>query len=293
MQCTEFLNNAARRASALLGAGARLPRNNTPRLKSTSPKADISTGRESAWFFPPHSGSGHRIGGTRRSMAIRAMLCSILLFLAPVEALAAAVIKGIVHLPRSRSTAGGALNPYPGRANSLPEATPVGRGAVADAVIYIDGSVPAMEDSLSHSNSVSGPPRLAQKGQAFQPRVLAIRAGTTVDFPNLDPIYHNVFSVSPTKRFDLGKYGKGRSKRITFDKPGRVNVYCDIHSDMEGFVIVLPHAWFAQPDSNGAFALPPLPAGKYRLKAWHPDFGEREISVDLAANEGRTVDIEY
>ena len=78
-----------------------------------------------------------------------------------------------------------------------------------------------------------------------------------------------------------------------FDKPGLVNVYCEIHSGMEAFVFVLPHAWFTQPDANGAFALPDLPAGTYSLKAWHPDFGERSATVVVPEDKDASVEIDF
>jgi hypothetical protein len=114
-----------------------------------------------------------------------------------------------------------------------------------------------------------------------------------VDFPNLDPIYHNVFSLSPVRRFDLGKYPRGHSRQVTFPKPGLVNVYCDIHSDMEAFILVLPNHAFARPTRAGEFTLPDLPAGRYILKAWHPDLGERSETVEVPATGDVTADVEF
>jgi hypothetical protein len=127
---------------------------------------------------------------------------------------------------------------------------------------------------------VSGPhPTLAQQDQSFVPRVLVVAVGTAVDFPNLDPIYHNVFSLSPARRFDLGKYPRGHFKTVVFDHPGLINVYCDIHSNMEAFVRVLPHHVFTRPAEDGSFALPELPAGRYEVHVWHPDLREVVESV--------------
>jgi len=201
----------------------------------------------------------------------------------------AAGIHGTVRVPAMRESDRSNLNPYPGRASSLANPTPVAHGAVTDAVVYLEGTAPAGVQPPAPSR----PPRLAQRGQSFVPRVLPISVGTRVDFPNYDPIYHNVFSVSPVKRFDLGKYARGKSKSVVFDKPGRVNVYCEIHSGMEAFVVVLPNAWFTQPDQNGAFALPGLPAGTYTLKAWHPDFGERSATVTVPEDKDASVEIDF
>jgi len=120
-----------------------------------------------------------------------------------------------------------------------------------------------------------------------------VRVGTKVEFPNQDRMYHNVFSVSPVKRFDLGKYSRGHSKAVTFDRPGVVNVFCDIHSDMAAFVYVLPHHVFAQPAANGEFSLPDLPPGTYSLKVWHPDFGERIREIKVPEGRDLAVELEY
>jgi hypothetical protein len=154
-------------------------------------------------------------------------------------------------------------------------------------VIWVE-SVPAGADP----HSPGPPPRLAQKDQSFVPRVLPVAVGTAVEFPNLDAIFHNVFSLSPVKRFDLGKYPRGQSRRVTFDRPGLVNVYCEIHSDMEGFILILPNHAFTQPDEAGAFRLPPLPAGRYVIRMWHPDRPEIRREVTVPAGGSVTVDLE-
>jgi hypothetical protein len=190
----------------------------------------------------------------------------------------AGIIRGEVRVPPVPQAPQGTFHPYAGRASALPEPRIPVRGAPQDAVIYIE-ALPAAVDSLLLTPA--RPPELAQQEQSFSPRVIAVPAGGSVEFPNLDPIYHNVFSVSPTKRFDLGRYGRGKSKRVTFRNAGLVNVYCDIHSNMEGFILVAPNHAVAQPDSAGRFALPDLPPGRYTLVAWHPDFAplRREVTV--------------
>jgi plastocyanin len=223
-------------------------------------------------------------------MSLRAALAlATFLMLSAIDA-NAVVIRGTIRVPAAREGDRVPLNPYPGRANALPNPTPIVHGAVTDAVIYLDGPVPPRGGEAAAAEK---PARLAQKGQAFTPRVLPVMVGARVDFPNYDPIYHNVFSVSPTKRFDLGKYARGKSKSLVFTKPGRVNVYCEIHSGMEAFILVLPHPWFTQPDASGSFALPDLPAGTYKLKAWHPDFGERAVTVIVSDREAKGVEVDF
>jgi plastocyanin len=112
-------------------------------------------------------------------------------------------------------------------------------------------------------------PRIDQRNEAFVPHVLAIIAGTTVDFPNNDKTYHNVFSLSSTKSFDLGRYAAGHSKSVRFDRPGIVRVFCDIHSHMSAFILVFAHRYFAVTDDEGRFRLDNVPPGTYNLMAWN------------------------
>ena len=187
-------------------------------------------------------------------------------------------------------SSGTSANPYPGRASALPGRHEVPHGLVADAVVYVE-QVSARTESLLVDDP-SGRV-LAQRNQAFSERVLSCVAGTTVDFPNQDPIFHNVFSVSPVKRFDLGKYPRGHSKQVTFKKPGLVQVFCDIHPSMACFILVLPNRAFARPKDDGSFALPKLPAGTYTVKAWHPDFGEQSRTVKVPSSGEVALDLEF
>jgi plastocyanin len=192
----------------------------------------------------------------------------------------AGTIRGVLRASAPPPASSMPGNAYPGRANSMALTHELIRGLVTDAVVFVE-KVPAAVDSTLPMPS--GPHALAQKGQMFVPRVVAIPAGGSVDFPNEDPIYHNVFSPSPARRFDLGKYPRGQSRRVFFPRHGVINVFCDIHSNMEAFILVLPHRAFARPDADGRFELPPLPPGQYVLRAWHPDF--REIQRDVTVPE--------
>jgi plastocyanin len=205
---------------------------------------------------------------------------------------AAGVIKGVVELGAAPAAATRAArpNPYPGRANSIAGAGTEQPGGVGETIVYVE-KLPAGAAALPPP---AERPELEQRRQAFAPRVLAVQAGTVVEFPNRDPVYHNVFSVSPAKRFDLGKYPKGQSRRLKFDKPGLVNVFCDIHSDMAAYVFVLPHHVFARPAAaTGRFALPDVPAGTYVVKAWHPDRGELTQSVQVPKGGDAAVTLRY
>ncbi len=169
------------------------------------------------------------------------------------------------------------LDPYAGTLNSAGVTRETGprRTRVRDVVVYLKGV--GAHDATAHA----GKPRLAQINQSFEPHVLGVPVGTTVEFPNMDPVYHNVFSYSKTKRFDLGYYGKGKSKRVTFDKPGVVQVFCDIHSNMSAYVLVVDTPLVTQPDDDGSYAFADVPNGAYTMTVWHPDVGQRSMPVTV------------
>jgi len=220
-----------------------------------------------------------------RLLEMRTFLLSALLALlwsvpAPV---AAGVIHGTLRVPPPAAPPAVGATAYPGSAASMPGMHATVHGLASDAVIYVDHVPAAAESALAAAAVSIAPPKLAQKDQSFVPRVIAVAVNGSVEFPNMDPIYHNVFSLSPPRRFDLGKYPRGSSRTVTFPKPGVVNVYCDIHSNMEAFILVVPHHGFTRPRASGEFRLPDLPAGTYVLHAWHPDLGEQKVTVEVPA----------
>ena len=109
---------------------------------------------------------------------------------------------------------------------------------------------------------------LDQRDETFLPYVLAVAAGTTVDFLNSDVTYHNVFSLSKPKRFDLGRYARGERKAVRFETPGVVRVFCDIHSHMNAWILVFAHRFFSTTDAAGSYRLDGLPPGAYSLAVW-------------------------
>jgi plastocyanin len=220
---------------------------------------------------------------------MRALLAGLVATGLLATACHAAIVRGTVRVPPPQPESP-SFQPYTGTACAMPGHARAPRGAVTDAVLYVE-SLPAQADSALPMPATR--PRLAQKDQSFVPRVVAIPVGGTVDFPNLDPIYHNVFSVSPVRRFDLGKYPRGESRSVRFTRAGLVNVYCDIHSDMAGFILVTPTRAYARPKPDGAWQLPDLPPGHYTLHWWHPDFPPGQRELDLGAAADAVVDVVF
>lgn len=147
------------------------------------------------------------------------------------------------------------------------------QAAEALAVVYLIG----VPDS---SNTSSRPPVVMdQHHEQFIPHVLPIRVGATVRFLNSEEVYHNVFSLSRAKSFNLGRYPKGQYREVIFNKPGVVSIYCDIHTHMNAFILVLPTRHFAATDAEGHFHLDGIPAGTYELRAWHARLPEKSQKV--------------
>lgn len=134
---------------------------------------------------------------------------------------------------------------------------------------------------------------LAQVEQEFAPGVLPIQTGTTVKFPNGDPLFHNVFSLSPLATFNLGQYPKGESRSFRFMQPGVVKVFCKIHSFMSAVVLVFDHPYFTAPARDGAFTLDRVPPGRYRLVTWHERGQPLEQDVVVRGGADTRVVIAY
>jgi plastocyanin len=154
----------------------------------------------------------------------------------------------------------------------------------ANVVLYLE-SVQGGERRPSEA------PEMPQRGERFMPHVLPVLAGSVVQFPNDDPIYHNVFSLSRARTFDLGRYARGTSKGVEFPAPGLVQVFCHIHADMSGYILVLENPFFVQPDAQGRFRLEGIPPGEYRLIAWHERIRPNVTTVRVAAGQATPVNV--
>jgi len=209
----------------------------------------------------------------------RWLWCNAVLSLLPVALPASATVEGRVELPKSRSA------PVQAKRYEI-----VSKGGVLStqpplAVVYLDGSFP-QSGSLPTKE-------VTQKDLTFIPALLPVRVGTKVEFPNLDDTYHNIFSYSPAKRFDLGRYRPDERPIPSqiFDKPGLVTLRCDIHEHMRGLILVLSTPYFVMTDTAGHFRLSGLPAGHYTLKAWIDSRTTQEKPVDL--KNGQTLHVDF
>ena len=155
-----------------------------------------------------------------------------------------------------------------------------------EAVVYFEPSRSVPLKPLPH------PAVMKTSNKSFEPGVLVIPRGTTVSFPNQDPILHNVFSVTPGNRFDLGLYQKGPGKDYTFESSGLVRVFCNIHYQMIGHIVVLDTQFFTSPDASGRFRLTGLPPGPGKLTVWHQRANPASVSVNAPQREPVTVKLE-
>jgi len=164
----------------------------------------------------------------------------------------------------------------------LSPSTPVPTGSVSGRVSLTKNGGVEQDASrvvvwIEGAHREGGPPsRPAMKSERkrFTPRVVVVPLEGSVDFPNVDPIYHNVFSVSGANRFDLGLYRAGASKEKKFEQPGLVRVYCNIHPQMIGFVLVVDSDFSAVTSSDGTFRFDGVPFGPHKLKVWHEEGGD-------------------
>jgi len=161
-----------------------------------------------------------------------------------------------------------------------------GHAEHAGSVVASDSAfgVAYLVDLQADPSRPYGAALLDQSGQRFVPRILAVVVGQQVEFRNSDKVFHNVFSYSPPKRFDLGRYPRGKSKTLTFQKAGLVQIFCDIHSNMRADVVVVPSEHFAYVNGDGSFRLDGVPPGAHRLSIWLPVRGERTVDVTVPEN---------
>ena len=214
----------------------------------------------------------------------------IVCLLLVVECAQAGEITGTVH---AEPKAGAENNAGAGGAYTSMKykfAERVDYAAMHDFVVYIDGVTMTNTVATNAVTSVNTV-KVAQHRAEFFPHVLPVLVGTTVEWPNNDDIYHNVFSASDAKPFDLDLYkGNPPDKRVTFDKPGKVDVFCSIHANMHCIVLVMSNPYFAVTDADGHYAIPNVPPGTYHLKAWHERLPVDTQEIMVPTNGAVTAD---
>jgi hypothetical protein len=130
-----------------------------------------------------------------------------------------------------------------------------------------------------------------QQQEAFVPHVLGVAVGTTVDFPNGDPVLHNVLSTSAAKRFDLGMYDQGETRSVVFDRAGVVLVRCSVHPRMSGYIVVHSNPYVAVTDTHGSYTISGVPPGTYKARIWHEVLSGRTVPV--VVYEGRVTPLDF
>lgn len=155
-----------------------------------------------------------------------------------------------------------------------------------DFVVWLEGSTVPPPASTSEVKRV-----VVQKDGLFDPHVMPIQVGTTVEWPNEDDIFHNVFSISEPKPFDLGLYKHPDVKRVNFDQAGRVDIFCSIHKSMHCIILILETPWFAHLNAGDRYRISNVPAGAYRLRAWHERLPSQVREITVTEHGTTTVDV--
>ncbi|HZU25349.1 MAG TPA: hypothetical protein VFA04_07495 [Bryobacteraceae bacterium] len=202
-----------------------------------------------------------------------------------VSALQAADIEGTLVIKRrlTRPSVTASVGPYQ-RGAAVPLATDAAGDPLAfertHVAVWLEGDLPTAPATAS----------MQQKDRSFVPDLVIVPAGSTVSFPNGDTVFHNVFSLSKPKSFDLGNYPRGQTRVVSFPKPGIVFVNCRLHPNMTGVIVVTPNKWRARGDSAGHFTLHDVPPGTYTVVAWHKTAGYYRTTARVTAEAGATVE---
>lgn len=210
------------------------------------------------------------------SLALAAAIASGIAAPGGVPCLAGTTIRGRVHLPPSSL----GRNAYGKKVRETLDAR--------DAVVYVTEAPGADQRKLGGR---AGRKDIEIEGDRFTPRVLPVMVKSKVRFLNRDRLYHNVFSVSPSGRFNLGNLAPGKLRETRFESPGVINLFCELHPVAAGFVVVCPNWYFTRASESGHFFLPELPRGAYVVHAWHPRRGATRRLVQVTGRDAVHLDL--
>jgi plastocyanin len=218
----------------------------------------------------------------RTVLPLAALLASLIVPAAGGQSVDTGSVAGQVRLTARIKGSSLPSTAYPTRgvASSGPHAI----AEIRNVVVYLTDI--AFRGPLSRTNGI-----VRQEHETFVPHVLPITQGSTVEFPNDDPIFHNVFSLSSAASFDLRRYPRGQSRSQQFPKAGVVKVYCHIHSHMSATILVMEHPYFTIPGPDGTFELTNVPPGEYTVVGWHERVGGRRARVRVERGRAATVDL--
>jgi plastocyanin len=168
----------------------------------------------------------------------------------------------------------------------------LGKDAEEDPLAYEKSRVVLYLEAAGTAKDAAKPAsaEVQQVDRRFAPDLLVVPLGSTVSFPNMDPIFHNIYSLSKAKSFDLGSYDKGQTRKVTFPKPGIVEVYCHLHPNMAATIVVAPTRWYAMADRNGHYDIPDVPPGRYTVVAWHRSAGFFRKAINVEDGHAATAD---
>jgi plastocyanin len=220
-------------------------------------------------------------------MAVACVLTLVVLEISAARAEGGGVIQGRVEIqtPLARRAVGHRRRQTrygPGQTRA-PAASPGPADEVRHVVVYLAGP------SAPRPRPLQGA-RMVQKDRQFIPYVLPVTVGTTVSFPNMDTVFHGIYSDSPPRPFELPEYPQGETRSVRFDRPGVVELFCGIHSHMNAYILVLENACYAQPDARHVYRIAGVPPGDWKLVAWHPRLPALERQIHI--KEGQTLEMD-
>ena len=216
--------------------------------------------------------------------AFRTILNGFLAALVSVPVLHSGEISGRIMITKTLTRKKVTLPAYQMRSTALPLKKDEGKPATE-----FDRLAIFLEDpGLKKANPTQM--EMVQENLHFLPDFLVVPQGSTVSFPNSDPVFHNVFSLSKARQFDLGYYPAGQTRKVTFNQAGVVQVYCHLHSQMSAAILVVPNAWHTRTQDDGTFSLANVPAGVHTVVVWHKSAGFFKRKIELSANGSATLD---